>query len=97
MVLPCEAANKEKENLKNGHKCIDDANMNLKSKEMKPRNQKSAPSNKRKKCNSCSAMLCHWEKWGEYLVEAGQSKEESVVGVNPFSIVLESSAIPIDG
>jgi hypothetical protein len=74
MVLPHEAANKEKENLKIGHKRIDDANENLQSKDMKPRrvtsNQKSSPSNKRE-CNSCSAVLCHWEKWGEYLVEAG--------------------------
>jgi hypothetical protein len=80
MVHPRDAANKEKENLKNGHKYIHGANEN---KEVKPRrvssNQKSA-SSKMRKCNSCPAVLCHWEKWSEYLVEAGKSKEESVLG-----------------
>jgi argonaute-like protein implicated in RNA metabolism and viral defense len=96
MVLPHEAANKEKENLKIGHKRIDDANENLQSKQMKPRrvssNQKSTPSNKRK-CNSCSAVLCHWEKWGEYLVEAGQSKEERVMGLDMHMVTEENASV----
>jgi hypothetical protein len=100
MVLPDDAANKEKESLKNGHKCIHDANQNLKkgfqSKEMKPRrvssNQKSAPSNKHK-CNSCYAVLCHWEKWGEYLVEAGKSKEESVMDSAMHTVKEENALV----
>jgi hypothetical protein len=84
MVHPREAAKKEKENLKNAHQRNHDGNENgCQSKARKPQmvssNQKFVPSNKRK-CTSCAAVLCHWEKWGDYLIEAGKSKEESVVG-----------------
>jgi hypothetical protein len=100
MVLPHDAANKEKEDPKNAHQRNHGVDENLKngcqSKERKPRmepsNQKTVASNKRK-CTSCSAVLCHWEKWGDSLVEAGKSKEESVMGSAMGVVTKENASV----